>query len=498
MNALQNENLIHKTKFFVGIQLSRVTRFLIFLSFILLSVVMSADNGVLSSSKKMIVKDLNLSDSEYGTFGSIPSIGRIIGSLIFMKLLLIENRKYLTCICIIINGGMFFVYILTKNIYILFVTRFIIGVVRIYPHIYIPIWIDQFGIKSLKTFKLTILNISSPLGQIVGYAIGTFNPPEKWTHSFCLVGILILVIGSFIFFTPSKYFSSKYTFIGYHDGEKLVQTTNSKTKHSIFSSGEDKNENDNKDNKEKKDEGNMIEILKSKTFIFSSYTRANFLYIFLVIHLFITDYVENGLKIQDKKEILKYYGLASLMGPTIGGAIGGLAITYVGGYESKNSVFVMIAFGIFTLIDVFPLATTSNMMIFSITLFGFFFGGGAILPTIMGYAISSIPKIHKGAGSSLNLLISNLVGNTPGPIVYGFINDKFRDKDPTIAWKSTMIYYIFGFVSVLLACKFRYNDISSNEKNNFEKVSYAKDEYDFEIDDDIKAIPVDEEELKEK
>ena len=242
----------------------------------------------------------------------------------------------------------------------------------------------------------------------------------------------------------------------------------------------------------------MIEILKSKTFIFSSYTRANFLYIFLVIHLFITDYVENGLKIQDKKEILKYYGLASLMGPTIGGAIGGLAITYVGGYESKNSVFVMIAFGIFTLIDVFPLATTSNMMIFSITLFGFFFGGGAILPTIMGYAISSIPKIHKGAGSSLNLLISNLVGNTPGPIVYGFINDKFRDKDPTIAWKVTMIYYIFGFVSVLLACKFRYNDISSNEKNNFEKVSYAKDEYDFEIDDDIKAIPVDEEELKEK
>ena len=496
MNELQNESLIHKKKTVERIQLSRITRFIIFLSFILLSVVMSADNGVLSSSKKMIVKDLNLSDSEYGTFGSIPSIGRIIGSLIFMRLLLIENRKYLTCICIIINGGMFFVYMLTKNIYILFVIRFIIGVVRIYPHIYIPIWIDQFGIKALKTFKLTILNISSPLGQIVGYAIGTFNPPEKWTYSFGLVGILILCIGSFIFFTPAKYFSSKYTFIGYHDGEKLVQTTNSRTKHSIFSSGEIKKEN-NKDNK--KDEGSMIEILKSKTFLFSSYTRANFLYIFLVIHLFITDYVENGLKIQDKKQILKYYGLASLMGPTIGGAIGGLAITFVGGYESKKSVFVMIAFGIFTLIDVFPLSTTTNMMVFSMSLFGFFFGGGAILPTIMGYAISSIPKKHKGAGSSLNLLISNLVGNTPGPIIYGFINDKFKDKDPTFAWKVTMIYYIFGFVSVLFACKFRYNDVCSKENNiNEEKISYADDEYDFEIDDNIKAIPVKEEELSEK
>ena len=196
------------------VQLSRIMRLIIFVTFVSLSIVMSGDNGVLSSSSKMIKKDLGLSDSEYGLFGSIPSTGRIIGSLVFMGLLATDNRKLLTVCCLAVNGTMFFVYLITKNKFILFGVRFTIGTVRIYPHIYIPVWVDQFGVKPLKTLMMTVINITSPLGQVVGYAIGTFNVPEKWPYSFALVGCLIWGIGSIIIISPTRYFSAKYSWVG--------------------------------------------------------------------------------------------------------------------------------------------------------------------------------------------------------------------------------------------------------------------------------------------
>jgi len=352
---------------------------------------------------------------------------------------------------------MFFVYLLTKNKFILFGVRFTIGTVRIYPHIYIPVWVDQFGIKPLKTLMMTVINITSPLGQVVGYAIGTFNVPEKWPYSFALVGCLIWGIGSVIIISPSKYFSARYSFVGYQDGEKLVPTANERTGNSIFASGEIQV-------KKKAQGGSMLEILKKGAFIFSSYTRANLLFIFQVIHLFITDYVTNGLKIQDKKEILKYYGPASVLGPTLGGSFGGFVSTSVGGYENKKSVWVCIVFGSLTLAMTFPLAFATSMKILGGCLFGFFFCASAVLPTVVGYIISSIPKKHKGAGSSLNLLISTLAGNLPGPIIYGFINDRMKATNPTFAWKCTIFYFFLGYTSLILACTFRYRDLVRKEQ----------------------------------
>ena len=52
----KEENLLEKDK--PHEQLSRFARFCIFLIFIALSIVMSGDNGVLSSSKKQVRRDL--------------------------------------------------------------------------------------------------------------------------------------------------------------------------------------------------------------------------------------------------------------------------------------------------------------------------------------------------------------------------------------------------------------------------------------------------------
>ena len=79
-----------------------------------------------------------------------------------------------------------------------------------------------------------------------------------------------------------------------------------------------------------------LEILKYPTFMFSTFTRASVNFIFDISHLFIKDYVQKGLGEKNQLLLFSYYSLASGIGPSVGGAIGGLIITKVGRYEHKN------------------------------------------------------------------------------------------------------------------------------------------------------------------
>lgn len=447
--------------------LSRALRIFIFCNFIALSIVMSGDNGVLSSSKKIIIQDLELNEKLYGIFSAIPSIGRIAGSFIFMFLLKFDNRKLITSVCLLINGGLFFVYFLTRNKWILFIVRGSIGTVRIFPHIYIPVWVDQFGVKKLKTMLMTIVNITSPLGQTVGYILGNIRPKEQWYINYCIVGGLILLLGLGIMCSPAVYFSGKYNWVGYKEGEEdeFVKETKNWQLTSYFENGEMKT-------KEKK-QGSMLVLLKKPVYLLSAYTKSNVFFIFQIIHLNISGHAEDGLGLSKEKQlttITPFYSAASTFGPVLGGLCGGSIVTYFGGYEKKQSSYCLAVFAVLTLIGAALTAYSTHYVYLGIGLFLFFFFASAFLPIIAGYVVSSIPKEHKGAGSSLNLLLTNLGGNLPGPIVFGFLNDYFKKQgNNTAAWKFVIHYYAIGVVTGFAAAFFRYRELSKPEEEDDKK-----------------------------
>ena len=430
-------------------QFSRIARLCIFIIFISLSIVMSGDNGVLSSSKKQVRRDLKLDEKGYGFFGSFASAGRMMGSCLFMGLLQTDRRKFLTIVCIFINGSAFFMYSLTFNRWILYFVRLLIGSVRIYPHIYIPVWVDQFGIKKLKTMMMTIINITSPLGQTVGYVLGSINEPDKWYLNYMIVGALILAFGSVLLIFPEKYFSAKYNFLGYQKREKdgFIKETSDWKLTSFFENGEMKIKT--------KQQGSMLAILKKPVYYLSAFVKANCLFCFQVIHLNITSYVIDDLKMP---------GSASVFGPFTGGMFGGVCVSFVGGYEKKKSAFFLAGFALITLLSSFIVIYSNSAVFLCIGLFLFFFFASALLPIIGGYVVSSIPKEHKGAGSSLNLLITNLLGNLPGPILYGFLKDKFKDTNPRLPWKIIIHMFLLGFCASLGSAYFRYFELKKIEE----------------------------------
>ena len=461
MKEFNNEkNIVEENRYE---QLSRKARFSIFAIFIALSIAMNCDIGVLSSSKKQVRRDLQLDEKGFGFFSSFVFFGRLFGSYIFMDLFQKDKRKFLTFICTSIMGGAFFAYSLTYNIKILYFIRFLYGSAKFFLHIYVPAWIDQFGIKNHKLIMMIILNISSPLGQAFGYVLGTINQPDKWYINYKIAGCLILALGSLLLLFPSKFFSTKYHFVGYKekDEEEFVRQAKHSRQESFFEISEMK--------VKKKSEGRMIEVLKNPLYFFSALTKAIILLCFQTIHFNITSYVIDDLRMPEEEKItifLPLYVFALVFGPFVGGMFGGLCVSSVGGYGKKSSAYLLASFALITLFSSWIVIYSDTAIFMCIGLLFFFFFASALLPIISGYIVSSISREHKGAGSSLNLLITILLGSIPGPIIYGYLKEKFRENNPRLPWKINAHIFAFGFVSSLASAFFSYKKISKEEEEN--------------------------------
>ena len=135
----------------------------------------------------------------------------------------------------------------------------------------------------------------------------------------------------------------------------------------------------------------------------------------------------------------------------------------IGGYQSSNSAFYTLVCAVLTLIFIFITAFVKSIALLGISLFGVFFFASAMFPVTDGWVQLSLPKEHAGAGSSFKMFLTNIVGNTAGPIVYGFVSDKFKNTDPTMAWKVTMCYYVLGFVSAVIASILNYRSLKAKE-----------------------------------
>lgn len=471
MSDIKKEELIvidDKKEENLRFELSRLLRFALVSSFILLNITFSADVGVIASSKFKLQKDLNFNDKEFATFNSITSTGRILGTFIYMGLLTRDNRKLLTSICLLASCGLFFSFLFTSQKFVLFGIRFLLGLSRNFFQIYVPVYVDQFGVKPLKTIMISISNITSPLGRALGFAIGTALGEDRWRYSFCVVGLILLSLAILIIFSPSKYFSAGATFVGYYSKEngKLVKNKEENKRYgdSVFEVGEIKMKK-----KGGLDLHDLLDILKNPTFMFSTFTRASVSFIFDISHLFIKDYVQKGLGETNQILLLSYYSLASGIGPSVGGAIGGLIVTKVGGYEHKNSCKMISIFSVLTFITTFFLCFTDTLITFCLSLFAFYATAYMFYPIITGYAVNSLNAKQKGTGYSFTILICTVCGNFPGPLYYGIINDNYKDTNPRLAWRCSIFYYIVGFTLLQFACYYRYKDLAKKEEEDKKK-----------------------------
>ena len=152
-----------------GIKIDSKKRTQVFVLLALLNIVLNMDHGTIPASSNEIMAELKIQETTLGSFGSLVYLGCLIGSLFLVKLIDSTNRKTLSILSTLFNAALIFSFTKIDNVPFLFFNRIMVGVMQSYLTIYMPVWIDQFGMKSWKTIMMAVFNITSPLGVVIGF-----------------------------------------------------------------------------------------------------------------------------------------------------------------------------------------------------------------------------------------------------------------------------------------------------------------------------------------
>ena len=130
--------------------------------------------------------------------------------------------------------------------------------------------------------------------------------------------------------------------------------------------------------------------------MFSSLSRASLFFIFKIIHVFLKKYTFEALHYSNEITFFYYYSLTTIIAPSLGSLVGGaICNKFLGGYESRRSIWLIIFFGTLAVIFISLARISLEFNYLIMYIFGYFFSVSAFLPTISGYIINSLHKTLK-------------------------------------------------------------------------------------------------------
>ena len=77
------------------------------------------------------------------------------------------------------------------------------------PSIYIPIWIDQYGLRKYKTVQMSFLQALVHVGKVLGFVLVNIFGEERWKIAYDIEGAYLVFCGLFICLSPINYFNRK-------------------------------------------------------------------------------------------------------------------------------------------------------------------------------------------------------------------------------------------------------------------------------------------------
>lgn len=446
-------------------RLNRLPRLLIFTVFFFIHMFNCSDGGIPSASSNKIKEELQITDTQFGTYGSIVQVGRVLGTFVVMILLNFFNRKYVIFIALLVKCSSFLIYLFTSNYMIIFTFRFIQGLSHVFTYVYFPAWVDQFGLQKFKTLMTSFIQIASPIGSVFGFTLTTFAGQKNWKWSFATLAFCILPLNALLFFFPVKYFSPSIFFASSIKDEEREQG-----KPSLFEYDEERQKKKEQEKSNANKGPSKWLLLLKPAFVTVVLARCVLMFTFMCIHYWIGDYYSNGLKLDEKKsKLLKSasYSTVSMFAPMLGSTLGSLICEKFGGYTKRVSSFLCVIFAALAGGASFVLTIPDNVFYFTCALFAFFFFCNCMMPILIGIGFSCVGKKQKIASYGVNSLMCTFLGNLPAPTVYGFLNDKFKASNPRMAMRictnCIWLSVVLSFVNFL--CRKNENEDIEEQKD---------------------------------
>ena len=366
---------------------------------------------------------------------------------------------------------------------------------KIYSLAYLRIWIEQIAMIKYKTLFMYILNIIALSGDKISIMITKFI---SFKHNAVKVLIVQFLIFMVFFFTPNKYFFLHKQCYHYYKEIKKKKNENEQNNEKVKKNKEKKENNDDyeKDNisifiniekgaieKEQKKNRykSIFHIFLNLCYIWSIIGKASIYYLGALIDYSLVDHCNKFLNDDEKNKILNNYDALISILSIIGSIFGGILSIFIGGYDNIKSCIVVGVSSTITILANFCLFYSNSFFSILASICFLFFFANVLMGDLEGFIIQSIPLKYKEFGLNFCGLIST-IGNFLARNIYDYVKITFEKSNSFFAWRFCLICFLVGYFSILLACTFRFRDLSiiMNKSN---KKQFELDNLDNESED---------------
>ena len=502
----ENKNDIQKENKFVLYKSIRILMYcLLLLSIILINI----SSGIFPSASIDIKTHLKISDCEFGQFFLFPSLGKIIGSLLFFKIKKLHNRKIFLILTTLINSIIFFTFYYSNIFWLFSLLKGVMGISDMLIQIFAPLWIQQFGLNKYKLGLTSIIQLSNPMGKSFAFWL---NYHLSWLLIFKIEAIFLVVICFFYIIIPNKYSAKNILIIIENEtGEEMYDKRSSQNT-SVYKIAEDIEDESNKslplidksnNNEEKEKELNMNLninelishngnkkilysykipllarlkiIINNKIFMISLAIRVILIGIETTIALWIPDIIINLIEIKRKSSLNLFGNILIIITPPLGSFITRIMgpFTIVGNKRKRNTVVLLIFFYILSVL-ISILIPENKSFSFVATIIVFLFCSATCLPMLQGICLSVINKKIKDKIFSFIHIFTLFCGTGLMPFIFGYVY-QYKENNKILAVKYFLYVNLgigFLLLPILIYLVYR-NDFRDNDRSSISSKGFS-------------------------
>ena len=408
-------------------RLSRYYRLFLFFIMVTIEGTMNVSSGLLSSATKEVKKSLNMNDAKFGSFGTANSLGRIISSTLFGMFNQVISRKWSTTLGVGFHALFLLCFQITNNANILIFVRGLQGFTQMPTAIYIPVWIDHFGIRKYRTVQITSLQLFMTTGKCIGYFLNMYFGLENWKKGFFIEAMYLLFCSFCCLVTSEDYFSRTLYRPDTEDNERITCT--------VY---EEKEEKSNKTTKK----SNFLYDLKilscHSLYLISMLCRCILHGLNTCLHFWLADFMRNVIHEKNQLKITICYSIICFMGPLFGILANLVLKPWIGNYESRKASWPLVFLQLTAAIFAVSIGFMKSTLTVSLATILFLMFNSSALPLLQGILISCVDKGLSATGFAIANILTQVLTSGTTPLLYGIINDRYKEKYPSLAMISIM------------------------------------------------------------
>lgn len=174
------------------------------------NIFLNYDTGVIPASLLELIKEVQLDYKEQALIGSLVYLGLSFASLFVAPLFQKYGPAKVCSIALILNTLCCFIFSFSKIKYVLFATRFLMGVCEAFIVIYGPVWVNNYSPPENSAKWMGILHSCTALGVMIGYLfagviINFFSSYLSWRFAIQIQGIAQIPIALYFYYENENY-----------------------------------------------------------------------------------------------------------------------------------------------------------------------------------------------------------------------------------------------------------------------------------------------------